>query len=147
MYQPSPGALYPALRRLVGRGLLSVEDQVSAGHRGMRLYRVTAPGRAAHQSWLRRPVDPATVGNDLGLQLMRFVMMENQLERTEVLAFLKALVDALDGFVSGMARYLASGAESSRRHGELALEHGIAVHQASLDWARSALTAMAEPER
>jgi len=30
------------------------------------------------------------------------------------------------------------------RHAELALEHGIAVRRASLDWTRSAVTALAE---
>ena len=36
------------------------------------------------------------------------------------------LADALDGFVSGMEQYLASGVQSARRHAELALGHGIA---------------------
>jgi hypothetical protein len=63
----------------------------------------------------------------------------------EVLAFLNGLAAALDGFVSGMQQYVASGAQSGRRHAELALEHGIAVHRASLKWARSAIVALAEP--
>ena len=48
-------------------------------------------------------------------------------------------------FVSGMERYVASGVQSGRRHAELALEHGIAVHRASLEWTRSAIAALAEP--
>lgn len=143
VYQPSPGALYPALRRLVARGMLSVEEQVSAGRRQVRLYHVTAAGRAAHLDWLRRPVDRASVGSDLGLHLMRFVMMENNLERAEVLAFLKSLADALDGFVSGMERFLGS-ARPMARHGRLAVEHGLVMHRASLAWTRSTI---AELER
>jgi DNA-binding PadR family transcriptional regulator len=153
VYQPSPGALYPALRRLVGRGLLSVDDQVSAGRRRLRLYQVTEAGRAAHLDWLRGPVDPATVAQDLGLHLMRFVMMENNLEREEVLAFLEAVADALGDFVSLMERYLASASPADRpwaahpapTHGRLALEHGIATHRVSLQWARSAMEALARP--
>lgn len=138
MYQPSPGALYPALRRLVGRGLVSVEEQVSANRRQVRLYHATEAGRAANLDWLRRPVDPASVVNDLGLHLMRFVMMENYLERAEVLAFLTSLADALDGFVSGVERFLGSGRPMTR-HGRLAVEHGAAMHRASLAWARSTM--------
>jgi hypothetical protein len=85
------------------------------------------------------------VVTDLGLHLMRFAMMANKLERGEVLAFLKSLADALDGFVSGIEEYVASGAQSARRHAELALVHGIAVHRASLEWTRSAMAALAEP--
>lgn len=137
--------MYPALRRLVARGLLRVEETVSRGHRELRLYHATEAGRAAHLDWLRRPVDPATVVQDLGLHLMRFAMMENELEPEEVLAFLKGLADALDGFVSGVEQYVASGAQSARRHAELALEHGIAVHRASLEWTRLAVAALTDP--
>ena len=145
VYQPSPGAMYPALRRLVARGLLSVEETVSRGRRELRLYHATEAGLAAHLDWLRQPVDPARVVADLGVHLMRFAMMERQTERAEVLAFLKSLADALDAFVSGTERYLASGAQSGRRHAELALRHGVATHRASLDWARSAMAALAVP--
>lgn len=138
VYQPSPGALYPALRRLVARDLLSVEDTISRGRRGLRLYRVTEAGHAAHLDWLRQPVDPVTVSADLGLHLMRFAMMESRLDRAEVLAFLTSLAAALGSFVADLEKYVASGADADRQHAQLALEHGIAVHRASLEWTRSA---------
>ena len=118
---------------------------VSSARRAQRLYHATEAGRVTHLDWLRQPVDPAAVASDLGLHLMRFAMMENQLEREEVLALLKGLAEALDGFVTGMERYVASGVQSARRHAQLALEHGIAVHRASLDWTRSAIAVLAEP--
>jgi DNA-binding PadR family transcriptional regulator len=145
VYQPSAGALYPALRRLEGRGLLRAENKVSSGRRALRLYHVTEAGRVAHLDWLGQPVVPATVGTDLGLHLMRFALMEEQLGREAVLSFLSDLAEALDGFVSGMEQYVASGAQSPRRHAELALQHGIAIHRASLEWARSAILALADP--
>jgi DNA-binding PadR family transcriptional regulator len=145
VYQPSSGALYPALRRLEARGLLRAEKKAPSGRRALRLHHVTEAGRAAHLDWLRQPVDPATVAADLGLHLMRFAMMEEQLGRAAVLAFLKDLAHALNSFVCGMEQYLASGAQSSRRHAELALQHGIAVHRASLEWTRSAMAALTEP--
>lgn len=138
VYTPSPGALYPALARLTGRGLLSVEETVSAGRRRLRLYHATASGRAAHIEWLREPVDPSSVGNDLGLHLMRFAMMENSLSRDEVLAFLKSLADALDLFVTGLEQYARTAGQDESLSRRLALRHGIAVHRASLDWARTA---------
>jgi fermentation-respiration switch protein FrsA (DUF1100 family) len=90
-------------------------------------------------------VVPATVGADLGLHLMRFALMEEHLGRDAVVAFLADLASALASFVTGMERYLASGAQASQRHAELALEHGIAVHRASLEWARSAAAALSGP--
>jgi PadR family transcriptional regulator, regulatory protein AphA len=139
VYQRSPGALYPALRRLTAWGLISVEETVSAGRRPLRIYHATEAGRAMHLEWLSQPVSPATVSPDLGLHLMRFAMMDQHLPREQVLAFLRSLADALAAFVDGMRKYLALGAETSRPHAELALMHGIAVHQASLDWALMAI--------
>jgi DNA-binding PadR family transcriptional regulator len=144
VYQPSPGALYPALRRLEARGLLRSRTTESKGRRAQRMYQVTDAGRAAHLDWLRQPVVPATVGADLGLHLMRFALMEDRLPRPAVRAFLQDLQNALDTFVTAMEHYLASGAEAQKPHAELAIEHGIAVHRASLDWTRSALAALSQ---
>jgi len=118
IYQPSPGALYPALRRLEDRGLLQAEKQVSSGRRSQRLYQVTEAGQAVHLDWLRQPVVPDTVATDLGLHMMRFALMENHLERE---------------------------AHHVPQHARLALQHGIVTHRASLEWAHSALAALAEP--
>lgn len=76
---------------------------------------------------------------------MGFALMADRLPRAAVRAFLKDLEDALDTFVTAMEHYLASGAQASRPHAELAVEHGIAVHRASLEWTRSALAALKAP--
>jgi hypothetical protein len=52
------------------------------------VYEPTQAGRAAHATWLRTPVKVSTVARDLGLHLMRFVMMEHASSREEVLSFL-----------------------------------------------------------
>ena len=146
VYRPSPGALYPALRRLLSRGLLTVEDETPEDGRAHRLYRVTHEGRAVYLDWLSQPVNPDTVANDLGLHLMRFVMMEDEVGPERTLAFLGNLADALAAFVAGMERYLASGAAPATPHTTLALRHGIMIYQTSLEWARSAITALASDD-
>jgi DNA-binding PadR family transcriptional regulator len=138
VYQPSPGALYPALRRLRARGLLASERVVSAGRRRRELYQLTAPGRRAHLDWLRQPVDFDTVGRDLGLHLMRFVMMEDMQSREETLGFLADLAAALDQFIADMEHFAGSLSRSAS-HGALAMRHGIAVHRASRRWAHATL--------
>jgi hypothetical protein len=76
-----------------------------------------------------------TVSRDLGLHLMRFVMMEGLLSRDEVLGWLRDLTDALSIFVADVERYRAA-VVAGPSHAALALDHGIAVHRASLAWAR-----------
>jgi PadR family transcriptional regulator, regulatory protein AphA len=144
VYQPSSGALYPALRRLEQKGLVRAQapaDPAGQSARHRRVYEPTGTGRAAHASWLRTPVDPATVSRDLGLHVMRFVMMEHLLPREEVLRFLQHLTDALAAFTAGLERY-AAAADPGDLHPRLALDHGLAVHRASLQWGRNAIAAL-----
>jgi DNA-binding PadR family transcriptional regulator len=152
VYQPSSGALYPALRRLELKGL--VRAQAPAGRNGQtgrhrRVYEPTESGRAVHTGWLRTPIAPATVGRDLGLHLMRFVMMEHLLPPQEVLTFLQSLADALAAFTAGLERYAAVATGQDGRHPRLALDHGLAVHRASLRWAEDTIAALstASPRR
>lgn len=143
VYQPSSGAIYPALRRLEQRRLLRSKLAVSAGQRKQRLYLATSAGHAAHRRWLCTPVNPATVGRDLGIHLMRFAMAERELAPDEVLAFLDDLADALESFIANMEAFLRD-TPLPGRHPALAVEHGLAVHRASLSWARSARRRLAD---
>ena len=147
VYQPSSGALYPALRRLEARGLVRATGLDAAGEsaRHRRVYEPTQAGQTAHMTWLRTPVEPSTVSRDLGLHLMRFVMMEHAFSREAVLGFLDDLKDALAAFTSGLERYAATQLDES--HPRLALEHGVAVHRASLQWVDHTIaTLRAAPE-
>jgi PadR family transcriptional regulator, regulatory protein AphA len=143
VYRPSPGALVPALHRLEQRGLLQVETVTSMGRRTRRVYHLTRTGRAEHLAWVRQPVDGTTVAKDLGLHLMRFVMMEHLLPPTETLAFLQALADALEAFITAVERYRLS-APLPGRHPRLALQHGIEVHRASLRWTQETVAILTD---
>ncbi len=144
LYQPSSGTLYPALRRLEQRGLIKAQaqsgpDGQSARHR--RVYEATQAGLAAHLDWLRTPVEPSTVSPDLGLHLMRFVMMEHLLPPEEVVTFLRSLADALAALTAQLERYTAA-ADFPDRYPRLALDHGMAIHRASLHWAEHTIAAL-----
>ncbi|MGH3254559.1 MAG: PadR family transcriptional regulator [Streptosporangiaceae bacterium] len=152
LYQPSSGALYPALHRLELRGLAQAQAPPGPdGHaaRHCRVYEPTEAGQAAHANWLRTPIETATVARDLGLHLMRFAMMEYLFPPHEVLAFLQDLADALTEFTAKLEHYTAA-ADLGGRHPRLALGHGLAVYRASLRWAEHAiaeLSAVPAPSR
>lgn len=110
---------------------------MSAGGREQRRYFATEAGREARNQWLREPVDAATVGRDLGTHLMRFVMAERELTAGEVQAFLRDLGHALDAFITGIEAFMRD-TPLDGSHPVLALEHGLAIHRASLRWVRHA---------
>lgn len=145
VYQPSSGALYPALRRLERRGLIRAEpDQPGPPVRSGRryVYHITEQGRTVHVAWVRQPVDPAAVARDMPLHLIRFVMMEDLVPRAEVLVYLAALRDALAVFLDGLEGY-AAAAKFDERHPLLALDHGIALFTASLAWTKRTINTLA----
>ena len=72
---------------------------------------------------------------------MRFVMMEYLLPPEEVLTFLRNLADALAALIAQLEQY-AAAAEPGGHHPRLALDHGLAVHRASLDWAERTIAAL-----
>jgi len=143
VYQPSSGALYPALRRLEHKSLVRAPAAPTGPDRQARprhVYEPTELGVTAHTSWLRARVTPDTVARDLGLHLMRFVMMEHLLPLDEVLTLLRDLADALAVFNAELERHLA--ATEPNGHARLALGHGLAVHRASLEWAEQTIAAL-----
>jgi PadR family transcriptional regulator, regulatory protein AphA len=145
VYEPSSGALYPALRRLEQQGLVRAQRQAQPDRsaRQRRVYEPTEAGRAVHMAWLRVLAAPATVSRDLPMHLMRFVMMEHLLPRADVLAFLRSLADALAAFTADLEKYAAAADFSfSGRHPGIALDHGVDVHRASLRWAERAIAAL-----
>jgi DNA-binding PadR family transcriptional regulator len=150
VYQPSSGALYPALDRLERRGLLASDAlRPAGGGRQRRLYRLTDDGTQAQLDWLRAPVVPETVAQDLGLHLLRFVMMAQVLPPDAVVGFLTSLRTALAGFVASLQQQAAAIEAAGNPYAALAVEHGIAVYRASLAWAEQAITRLAadSPQR
>lgn len=143
LYQPSSGALYPALRRLERRGLLRTRNAPAgeSAARGRRVLEPTAQGRSEHARWIRQPVDPQTISQDFPLHLMRFVMMESLLPPAEILRFLHNLQDALTALIAQLDRYSAT-AEFTDRHPRLALDHGTAIHRASLAWVQRTIATL-----
>jgi PadR family transcriptional regulator, regulatory protein AphA len=147
-YQPSSGALYPALDRLERRGLLASDALPPAdGGRPRRLYHLTEDGSRVHLDWVREPVVPETVAQDLGLHLLRFVMMAQVLPEEAVVGFLDSLRAALAVFVASLERQVDAMDAVGNPYAELAVEHGLAVHRASLAWAEQAVTRLAGSPR
>jgi DNA-binding PadR family transcriptional regulator len=60
-YSDSPGAIYPALKRLERDGDVTSEVQEAGGLRRRRVFRISKPGMSKLKAWLREPVAPEDV--------------------------------------------------------------------------------------
>jgi hypothetical protein len=70
-------------------------------------------------------------------------MMEHQLPPDEVLAFLQDLAGALAALTTQLEQY-SEAADLTDRHPRLAVDHGLAVHRASLRWAEHTIEALCQ---
>ena len=127
----SAGSIYPVLRRLEDRGLVSSVSHAQ-GRRKSRLYSITRQGRAALRDWLLPPLD-----EELGLPLdplrarIRFLGSLTESQRALFLdAAGQMLRSTLDELEERAGLYEAEGSAW-----EVAMAKGaVRITRARLDW-------------
>jgi len=137
-YSASPGAIYPALKRLERRGLVAGEVERSESLRPVRVYRLTEEGREAIVRWVSRPVGRDDVVWRSEELMLRFAFMGQVVDVATTQGFLAELVEALDAHVLDLESHHHSMPRGGPPHGRLALEHGIEGYRSMAAWARRA---------
>jgi DNA-binding PadR family transcriptional regulator len=146
-FSDSPGAIYPALRRLEERRLIRGKVQEGSGLRRRKIYRLSAEGVAALKQWLIRPVTSEDIVRGMDELLLRFAFMDSVVERSVPIEFLRALERELKSYVPTIREYLRSEQSKMPTSGRLALESGIRSYEAHLRWVRDALTIYGSEEQ
>jgi DNA-binding PadR family transcriptional regulator len=136
IYSDSPGAIYPALRRLSQWGW--VEAGPAHGPRGRRALTVTSEGQQAFVDWLRRPVERADVEGSADELLLRFAFMGTVLDQSEIQAFLEDFECETRAHLDSLRDYQAAEGKALPTTGRLAFEFGLADFEARIRWARMA---------
>lgn len=137
-FSDSPGAVYPALRRLARK--LWVEPVAPRPRTGRRrvAFRIGAAGRRALLDWLRQPVTRDQVVRDPDGLLLRFAFMGERLEAREIQAFLEGLLRELRLQLTDLESFFARESGGMSATGRLAFESGLAGVRAQISWARGA---------
>jgi DNA-binding PadR family transcriptional regulator len=146
-FSDSPGAIYPALRRLEEARLIRGTIEDGSGLRRRKIFRVTAAGIAELRKWLNQPVvrdDVARGGDEL---MLRFAFMDGAVGRVAAVRFLKSLERELSSYVSTLREYLAEHRKEMPLSGRLALESGIRGYETRVVWARDALATYKRAQR
>jgi DNA-binding PadR family transcriptional regulator len=141
-YSDSPGAIYPALRRLVERGWVKA-DRPSGGRRRQVLH-LTARGRKAFAEWLGRPIQPKDVVSRGEELLLRFAFMGPATGLAE--RFLEQFEEEAAAYLETLQQHHTEQAAVLPLTARLAFEYGLAQHEARLRWIRKALQAVRKQE-
>ena len=75
-YSDSPGAIYPALRRLEEMGLIKGIIEAGSGLRRRKVLRLTSGGVAALKKWLTKPIERADVVRGINELMLRFAFLD-----------------------------------------------------------------------
>jgi DNA-binding PadR family transcriptional regulator len=138
-YSDSPGAIYPALKRLQQQGLIRGSVESGSGMRRRQVFRLTARGTAELKKWIARPLARADVIRGLHEVMLRFAFSEQVAGPSASVRLLRSLETELTSYIPDLHEQLSAGKATMLMSGRLALESGIKSYECLLQWTRDAL--------
>ena len=139
-WQESYGQIYPILRKLHAQGLVDKRKASSSAARQRFEYTITKGGKRALRAWLKEPLRPSPVRNELLLKIFFGSGASKAVIKRHVLASRDRQVELLE-------RYRGIQEQLTREHGDskdldywlLTARYGELLCQARLVWAEEAL--------
>jgi DNA-binding PadR family transcriptional regulator len=144
-YSSSPGAIYPALKRLEEIGLISGEVAGGDTLRPKRIYSSTPAGVKALREWVSQEITKDDFLNRDDELMLRFALMGSVVDDETTCQFLEQMLEILDDYIPELHRIRAEMPNAGPPHGRLALTSGIEMYKARRRWVRTALAEF-EPE-
>jgi len=135
-FSSSPGAIYPALKRIQEQGWITGTIEKKQTLRPRQVYRLTKKGEEVLRQHLSQPVTHEDVVWHFDDLMLRFAFMGEILGREETLRFLHAFLSGIESYVSALKQHLEAVRESMPPNGRFAMENGIEHYKMNARWAR-----------
>ena len=144
-YSSSPGAIYPALKRLERAKL--IEGEVADGDtlRPKRVYTATPLGIETLRDWVSQIIVKDDLVHKDAELMLRFALMGSVVDNETTRRFLEQMSKVLDEYIPELEQVLAAMPEGGPPHGRLALSSGIEAYKARRKWARKAIKEFEPP--
>ena len=136
-FSSSPGAIYPALKRLQAHGSIMGEVENRDTLRPRQVYSLTPAGEETLKHHLRQPVTRNEVMRHEDAILLRFVFAGEVLGRDEAIRILEQFAREIESYLPDLNAQLAVHSQAAGPYGKYALRHGIDLYQAHARWART----------
>jgi DNA-binding PadR family transcriptional regulator len=143
-FSSSPGAIYPALKRIEDAGWVRGRAGQGRTRRERVVYEITARGRTALKQRLSHPVTRDDIIWHMDDLMMRFAFMDGVVGREMTVRFLQDFASLIDAYVTTLRSYLDSVKSIMPSCGRLALENGIQGYEMNARWARQAVAELHE---
>ena len=143
-FSGSPGAIYPALRRLERQGLIEGEVDASTALRPRMVFHPTGTGREALEAWLLREVGRKDVERHIDELMLRFALHSVLGSSAPTRRFLESFLKEVEGYLAELNRQQRGIPAPTPLQSRMALAAGIEQYRAFARWARRAIKAFEE---
>lgn len=146
-FRDSPGAIYPALRRLRRQGFIEPLTEERPSGRRRQAFQLTPAGRRAFLAWLQAAPTRDEVVRDMDALVMRLGFMSQALPASAVLSYVDALRAEVEAYLVELERFLATAGGQMPLSARLAFESGLEGFRACAGWATRARRRLREEAR
>lgn len=145
-FSSSPGAIYPALKRLENAGLITGTVEQSDTLRPKKVYQLSSDGASTMREHVSQDVSRADIATKLDELILRFGLLESLCGIEACECFLLDFAEKTNAYTQELKRNLQDHQQSQHYatslSSQLAHEYGIEVFTKTNDWAKHALEAV-----
>lgn len=138
-FSSSPGAIYPALKRIEESGWIRSVAAEGQTRRQRVLYEITQPGLGVLRRHLSQPVTNEDVIWRMDDLMLRFAFMDGIVGRERTVRFLEEFASRIDAHVADLRGYFEGVKEILPVCGKLAMVNGLQNYETNAQWARQAI--------
>ena len=143
-FSTSPGAIYPALKRIEKYGWVRGSIDNNKELRPRMIYCITAKGLNALKKHLRQKVTKDDVIWRMDDLILRFAFMDDLAGRECTLKFLAEFLAETKSHLYSLRQYQKQINRTIPATARLAMEHGINNYQMNVRWAERAIKKLAK---
>ena len=134
-YKASFGSLYPTLKKLTGKGYLSMAEEMQ-GSRQKKYYKATEEGKAVFIKWLSSPIDLSTSGEAQIAQIFFYGTLPKEIRDSRLLEYEFFIKQNLHQFQAVAKGIPEDGLSDEDYYGVSTLYLGIQSGLNTLRWLR-----------
>jgi len=143
-FSTSPGAIYPALKRIEKSGWIRGSIDNNKQLRPRKIYRITTKGLEALKKHLRQKVTKEDVTWRMDDLMLRFAFMDDVAGRDCTLKFLAEFLAETESHLYSLRQYQDQIKGTIPPTAVLAMENGINNYQMNARWAERAIKKLAK---
>jgi DNA-binding PadR family transcriptional regulator len=137
---PSFGSLYPALRSLLGDGLVNVDAIPRNERQSRKIYTITETGHEVLREWVEQPIDPKA---SLKAFVMRLLLASN-FSHTGLVSHLHQRRSQVASHKAAIQQIITTMDNGATPEQYLALDYGLSIATAEMAWLDKALSQLAQ---